>query len=298
MNILITGSNGFLGKIFVSILNKQNCKIETLNRSNSDYNFDLSNEVPLIDKKFDLVIHTAGRAHFKPNSNYEIDIIFRNNLYGTYNLLKSLTGAYIPKYFIFISSVSVYGLSKGTLIDESRPLLASDPYGKSKIEAEKLIINWCNKNNVKYTILRLPLIIGKAPKGNLYDMINAIKKGYYFNIGNGLAKKSMVLATDVGKILITIAPIGGIYNLTDGYHPTVKEFSLFISSKYKYTRIFSIPRILCYIIALIGELLGRKSIYNLKKFKQLTSTLTFDDSKACNTFNWRPNAVLNHIEEI
>ena len=37
---------------------------------------------------------------------------------------------------------------EGKNINENFPLLANDPYGKSKIEAEKLVSEWCNKQNV------------------------------------------------------------------------------------------------------------------------------------------------------
>jgi hypothetical protein len=41
--------------------------------------------------------------------------------------------------------------------------------------------------------LVLPLLVGENPRGNLGVMMRAIDKGYYFNIGGGKARKSMVL---------------------------------------------------------------------------------------------------------
>jgi nucleoside-diphosphate-sugar epimerase len=125
---------------------------------------------------------------------------FNVNVIGTSNFLESLSVS-IPKQFVFISSVSVYGLIEGENIDESHPLLALDPYGKSKIEAEKLVKEWCKERNVICTILRLPLVVGVNPPGNLGTMLRAIKNGYYFNIAGGNANKSMVLASDISKFL-------------------------------------------------------------------------------------------------
>lgn len=65
MNILITGSNGFLGKSFENLRNQFNCF--TLNRSNSDYNCNLGVDVPEFTTSFDLVIHAAGKAHIFSN---------------------------------------------------------------------------------------------------------------------------------------------------------------------------------------------------------------------------------------
>ena len=50
--------------------------------------------------------------------------------------MRGLEKSGVPKKFVFVSSVSVYGLDAGANINEEYPLLAKDAYGKSKIEAE------------------------------------------------------------------------------------------------------------------------------------------------------------------
>ena len=145
------------------------------------YQFDLSKNVPYFYDRFEIIIHCAGKAHLLPKTNQEIASFYSVNVLGTKNLLKGLTSK-LPKRFVFISSVSVYGLTQGENIPETHPLLAEDPYGKSKIEAEKIVENWCKENNVICTILRLPLLVGLNPPGNLGAMIRGIKKGYYFAI--------------------------------------------------------------------------------------------------------------------
>jgi nucleoside-diphosphate-sugar epimerase len=108
-------------------------------------------------------------------------------------------------------------------------LLARDPYGLSKIHAEKFVEDWCEKHNVICTIFRLPLVVGPNAPGNLGKMLMGIKKGYYFNIAGGKAQKSMVLATDVAQCVLKVYKIGGIYNLTVGHHPTFYKLSRTIS---------------------------------------------------------------------
>lgn len=67
-------------------------------------------------------------------------------------MLQGLEGSQTsPKAFIFISSVAVYGRENGINISEDAPLLAKDPYGLSKIQAEKLVLDWCVRNNVVHT---------------------------------------------------------------------------------------------------------------------------------------------------
>jgi nucleoside-diphosphate-sugar epimerase len=290
MKILLTGSSGFLGSKIKSILGQ--FEICTLARSNADVNIDL--EKGVTDLPFaDVIIHAAGKAHSVPGTLIQQQEFFDVNVTGTANLLIGLKNSAIPKSFIFISTVAVYGKETGCSINEEYPLLSKDPYGLSKIQAEKLVGDWCLENNVICTILRLPLIAGPNPPGNLGSMINGIKKGYYFNIAGGKAKKSMVLAEDVAKIIPVAASVGGIYNLTDGYHPRFSELSGVIAKQLTKNKPANIPAWLAKFMAKIGDLLGSKSPINSDKLKKITSDLTFDDSKARKLLGWNPTPVLN-----
>ncbi|OXA92195.1 NAD-dependent epimerase/dehydratase family protein [Flavobacterium hercynium] len=293
MNILLVGSNGFLGNIIKMELDKDN-DFTTLSRSGCNYNVSLENEVPNFIKSFDLVIHSAGKAHSVPKTEEDKKQFHDVNVTGTLNLLKGLEKSGLPKSFVFISSVSVYGREIGTSIDEDHPLQAKDPYGVSKIEAEKHVEEWCRSNNVVFTILRLPLLVGKDAPGNLGAMVKAINKGYYFNIGGGIAKKSMVLAKDVAVFISQVAPIGGVYNLTDGVHPNFKDLSFAISKSNKQQ--INLPFFVAKMFGKIGDILGDKAPINSKKVQKITSDLTFDDSKARKLLNWKPESVLSYLK--
>jgi nucleoside-diphosphate-sugar epimerase len=295
MKILITGSSGFLGSILKDSFNEFD--VLELNRSSGNYHYALENEIPSFKESFNLVIHSAGKAHRVPITEKEKQEFYDVNVKGTHNLLKALEKAYLSKQFVFISSVSVYGLVSGINVNEDYPLLAKDPYGLSKIAAENLVSNWCARNNVVCTILRLPLLVGLNAPGNLGAMVNAIEKGYYFNIGGGGAIKSMILAKDVARFIPLVAPIGGIYNLTDGIHPNFRELSTAISVKKNKKKPFNLPLRLAKILGFLGDLLGSRSPINSSKVNKITSTLTFDDSKARAIENWKPQSVLEYLKE-
>lgn len=200
--------------------------------------------------------------------------------------------SFLPKSFVYISSVSVYGLNNGMQINEDQLLLAQDAYGKSKIEAEIIVKEWCVKNNVKCTILRLPLVLGSNAPGNLGKMIHGIKKGYYFNISGGIAQKSMVLSSDIAKFILKAAEVGGTYNLTDGYNPNFKELSHLIAFQLNKKFVPNIPLFLAKLLAFVGDKIGPIFPINSNNLNKITSTLTFDDSKARKAFGWKPTAVL------
>jgi nucleoside-diphosphate-sugar epimerase len=290
MNILLTGANGFLGRIIKNHLSEND--LTTLGRISGDMKIDLSNSVPLFTKYFDLVIHAAGQAHLVPKNKADVKLFYNHNVEATANLLLGLEKVELPKYFVYISSVSVYGLESGLEISEESPLLAKDPYGKSKIDAEMLVKNWCDSNNISCTILRLPLIAGPNPPGNLGFMLKGLKKGYYFNIASGLSRKSIVLASDIAKFIIPAAEKGGTYNLTDGEHPSFKALSQYMAGELGKSFVPNIPYFVAYTMAKMGDLIGRKALFDSNKFKKIISSLTFSDKKARSSFGWNPTPVL------
>lgn len=290
-SVLITGTNGFLGKAIIKELS-DNYKLFCLSRSHGDYKVFLENEIPSFKQKFDILIHAAGKAHSVPKTELEKKQFHDVNVNGTKNLLQGLEKVGVPKQFVFISSVSVYGLECGIDIKEEHPLVAKDPYGLSKIRAEELVTEWCKKHNVVYTILRLPLLVGENPPGNLGAMIKGITRGYYFNIGGGKAKKSMVLADDVAEFIPIVANRGGVYNLTDVYHPSFFELSSAIAKKIRKSAPMNMPLSIAKAVGFMGDFLGSKAPLNSQKLKKITADLTFDDSKA-RSVGWQPRRVLD-----
>ncbi|SFF12670.1 Nucleoside-diphosphate-sugar epimerase [Pedobacter antarcticus] len=285
--ILLTGHSGFLG---TEIKKNLQAQIVTLGRGQADIQCDLSKSCPELPA-VDLVIHSAGKAHSVPKTAEEKQSFFDVNVKGTIHLLNALIHN-PPKSFVFISSVAVYGKDSGIDISENEPLAATEPYGSSKIEAEEIVKEWCDKNHVSCAILRLPLIAGPNPPGNLGAMIKGVAKGYYLNIAGGKARKSVVLAQDVALIIEKAGQIGGTYNLTDGYNPSFAELSENIAGQLGKSKPNNIPPFIANLMGRIGDLIGEKSPVNTNKIRKITSDLTFNDSKAREFLKWKPTQVL------
>ena len=294
-NILLTGSSGYLGREILSEFERLQTSSVRIDRKNdSDIICDLSKSIPdLSQYKFSKIVHAAGKAHIIPKTEAEKKDFFNINLTGTSNLIKGLEQSlHLPDCFIFISTVSVYGQDEGEMIDENTMLMANDAYGKSKIEAEKIIIEWCRKKNVKYFIFRLPLIAAPNAPGNLGAMVRGIETGKYLSIGKANAKKSIVLANDVAHLIVTINGESGIYNLTDGYHPTFKELENKIALSIRKKNPVSIPLFIAKLLGIAGDIIGQSFPVDSKKIKKIVSTLTFSDEKARKNLNWKPEQVL------
>ncbi|WP_199724343.1 NAD(P)-dependent oxidoreductase [Taibaiella sp. KBW10] len=289
--ILVTGANGFLGKYICAEIPQ--AQRYTLSRNNAMLNIDLRSPFDLPDLVFEHIIHTAGKAHMIPNTKEEEQAFFDTNVTGTAHLLAALEELpQKPKSFTFISSVAVYGCESGQNIKEDTPLAAESAYGKSKILAEKIIQDWCTKHKVICTILRLPLLVGHNAPGNLARMQQAIQRGTYFNIYKSDAHKSMVLASDVAQVLSGLSALGGIYNLTDGIHPSFKALSEAIALQSGKRLPLTIPRFLAKSTSIMGNFIPWIPL-NTNTLKKITTDLTYNDDKARQTGLWNPHPVLD-----
>ena len=284
---LLTGGTGFLGGAFRACLSSK--KIDTIGRSTDNtIRCDIAVDKPSIENDYEVVIHNAGKAHSIPKTEEEIKSFFNVNYRGTVNLCEALEGK-LPRCFIFISTVAVYGLDRGEMISEQSELLGTTPYSQSKIQAEEYLQRWASDKEVKLIILRLPLIAGKQPPGNLGAMIKGISKGYYFGIAGSKAKKSIVMASDIASLVgqFTEETPAGIYNLTDGRHPSFKELELLISRQLNKKTPMSLPYWVAILLGKIGDIFSFFPINSLTVAK-ITSSLTFDDTKARKALNWKP----------
>lgn len=296
-SVILTGSNGFLGNIIFNRFSLYNPI--RVGRKRSDITADLSKDIPDLKSinKIDCVIHAAGKAHMVPHKTEEKEMFWKVNLEGTKNLCKGLEDSRsLPIDFVFISSVSVYGLEEGDNIDEDHPLNGDSDYARSKIEAEQWLANWTRKHAIRLLILRLPLVAGPRPPGNLGAMIEGIKNGRYFRIGDGKAKKSIVLATDVAEVISTSRGKEGIYNLTDGYHPSFYELEEVIATQLGKKSPLSIPLPIARFAAKVGDIFGDKFPLNSSRILKMTNSLTFSDEKARKNLGWNPHKVVDEFK--
>ena len=154
MNILVTGSKGFIGKNLVRYL-----------RSNSEYNIfefsrkDLLEDLEKIISKIDIVFHLAGLNKKTNNEDFEKA---NNNL--TKKLCKILEKNINTKIY-YASSTQAE---------------RNNEYGRSKKECEEIILDLNNFNKNQIAILRLPGIFGMGCRPNY----NSVVATFCFNVLN------------------------------------------------------------------------------------------------------------------
>jgi nucleoside-diphosphate-sugar epimerase len=293
--MLFTGASGFLGiNIYPFLAERYN--IHTLGLSeNDDFKVNLALTIPDLQYN-EIVLHAAGKAHSVPKTKSEIIDFYDVNYKGTKNLCLALEKCGVPKSFIFISTVAIYGQDFGENINEDHPQSGKSPYALSKIQAEEFLMGWSKKNNVILGILRPSLIAGPRPPGNLGSMIAGINKNRYFGIAGSKTRKSIVMAEDIGQLIPILAQKGGIYNVCDNSHPSFKELEQLISTQLNKRMPVSIPFWIAKIFAHIGDYLGDKAPINSIILNKLTQNLTFDNQKIKRELDWTPTDVIKNFK--
>ena len=295
MTLLFTGASGFLGNNIIHLLNGTYNIISVGLSPQDTYLVDIATDIPTFTDAFDVVFHAAGKAHSVPKTEAEKRLFFDVNLQGTKNLCTALERSGIPKAFIFISTVAVYGCDSGENITEEHPLNGTTPYALSKIKAEKYLEGWCVMHNVKLSILRPSLIAGPNPPGNLGAMIRGIRNGKYLSIAGGKARKSVLMVQDIANLLPMLIEKGGIYNVCDSYQPSFRELEMVIYKQLNKKLPLSIPYWFAKSMAIFGDCFGEKAPINSLKLRKITHSLTFSNEKAMRELGWKPMNVLKNF---
>ncbi len=284
MNCFLTGSSGFLGKQVLSHFVKEGYEIISPNRE------EIKTKLEGIGS-IDLLIHAAGKAHSTQSTKEEIKAFFEVNFELTKKITETIDQNEIElNTFVFISTVAVYGLEEGVDINEEAPLNGNSPYAQSKRMAEEHLQKWAKESGVNLIILRLPLIFGENAPGNLGAMERAVKGRYYFQIGKGEAKRSMVHAKQLAEFLPTLMGKSGIYHLTDGIHNSYNEVAIHFAKKHK-RRITNVPLLPFRIVAKLGDVIPKFPLTSYRIAK-LCQSLTFSDQKARRELGWDGTNVL------
>jgi nucleoside-diphosphate-sugar epimerase len=236
-------------------------------------------------KQLEFFIHCAGKAHSINKSIEEEQGFFDSNVELTKRLTTIISENSIRvDTFVFISSVAVYGVEEGWDIDEKFPLRGQTAYARSKILAELQLTDWAKINGVNLVILRLPLIFGENAPGNLGAMERAIKGRYYFQIGKGNARRSMVHVKQLAEFLPTLTGKSGVYHLTDGKHNSYNEVAKHFAKKHN-RRIINVPYMPIMLLAKLGNVIPKFPL-NSYRLAKLNQTLTFNDERARKELGW------------
>ena len=172
MNILVCGSNGFVGKNLVANLyNIKNGTNRTRNiKIDNIYEYDKDSTIEQLErycKDCDFVFNLAGVN--RPKDDKE----FMEGNFGFASTLLEMLKKHNNKCPVMLSS-SIQASLQGRY--------ANSEYGKSKLAGEELFFNYANENNVKVLVYRFPNLFGKWCRPNYNSAVATFSN----NIANDL----------------------------------------------------------------------------------------------------------------
>ena len=228
--ILITGSEGFVGKNLIRYLKNYSFQIiETKDKS-----FDLKiNESWKQIEKCDYLIHLAGKS-FVPKSWEEPARFIENNILLITNALEYCR---VNKTKLIFLSSYLYGNCKKIPIKENAPIEATNPYALSKLLSEKLCYFYKNNFQVNNIILRVFNLYGPGqPKEYLLSKItNQVKYENIIKVDDLSPMRDYVYIDDLCSAIVKAINYKGnehIFNIGSGKSYSVKEVIDFIQNIY------------------------------------------------------------------
>ncbi|PLT32602.1 UDP-glucose 4-epimerase GalE [Bacillus sp. V5-8f] len=220
MTILVTGGAGYIGSHaaleliesgydIVVLDNLSNSNIESIKRvkelTGKDfpfYHIDLLDREGLEDLfnkyNFNAVMHFAGLKAVGESVSIPLKY-YHHNLTGTINLCEVMEKHDVKK-LVFSSSATVYGNPDRVPIDESFPLSATNPYGRTKLMIEEILRDLhVSDSSWRIALLRYFNPIGAHESGRIGENPNGIPNNlmpYITQVAVGKRERLSVFGND------------------------------------------------------------------------------------------------------
>lgn len=261
MNILITGSTGFVGSNFTNKWSNVHTLYGLDIRESNEYgivrtySWDELQDIP----KTDAIVHLAGKAHDTKNESLAQDY-FEINVGLTKRIFEHFLQS-DAKTFVFFSSVkAAKDSTEGKVLKEDVVPEPVGPYGESKIKAEEYLLSklpQVESMNKKLFIVRPCMIHGPGNKGNLNLLYNVVSKGVPWPLGSYENRRSFCsidnIAYVVEQLIVKENIENGIYHVCDDEALSTNELiALIAQSVNKSPRIWKLPKPLINSLATVG----------------------------------------------
>lgn len=232
--ILVTGSNGFVGRALCERLGRDGLAVRgavrggaragQVNVGNLDGNTDWEAALDGCDT----VLHCAARVHVMADAEIDPLRAYREvNVEATVHLARRAL-AHGLRRFVFVSSVKVNGE-----ITHEQPFRAddvpapADPYGVSKLEAEQALLALGRETGLEIVIVRPPLVYGPGVKANFLNLVRLVQRGIPLPFGSLRNRRSMVALDNLVDLLVLCtrhpAAAGRVWMVSDGADLTIGE---------------------------------------------------------------------------
>lgn len=286
-NILVTGSDGFIGKELArldSTFRKVTRRVKKHYDINEIYlsSIDGDTDWTVALEGIDVVIHLASVAHGK---GVDTSLYQSVNVDGTLRLAEEAVKANV-KRLVFVSSIGVNGCNTydKPFSPESSPNPSND-YSYSKYQAEIGLKCIANKTGLEVVIVRPTLVYGPKAPGNFGLLTKLVHHTPVLPFGSTSNRRDFISVENLSDLLITCAhhinAAGHTFIASEGETVSTKEFTNAIAFGLG-KRLYQLP-VPVSIMRVLGMLLGRSNM-----IEQLYGNLEVDSSSLRCVLGWSP----------
>jgi nucleoside-diphosphate-sugar epimerase len=237
--VLVTGATGLVGSNLCKLLVEKGYKVKALVREKSDKSFldtlkidyayaDLRNIEKLKEglKGVEKVFHCAAQVGVLETFDHDHA---STNIQGTRNLLEASVFNHVKK-FIYVSTLGVLGILKDHYNDkEDSPYIkVGNPYYDTKIDAERLVLNYYNDKNLPVVVLRPGFIYGPRDRNGLPYLMPYLLRRQLVYVGTGNNDIALTGVKNLVNAMVLAAEKeeaeGQVYNITDDQGITANQF--------------------------------------------------------------------------
>jgi len=236
MNVLCTGSKGFIGSETCKLLTEKGHRVKGYDLLDGNDVLDkLTLEQAVVTFKPNAIVHLAAQVFLTPSlTDPQGDA--ETNILGTLNVLEAAR-----KYdarVIAASSGAVYGSNDRSSIRETHEPEPMSPYGVSKFSSERYVLLWNDLYGMNNVVFRFSSVYGAGRKKTSVNLIvdKAIKQASYETgktefeevvvTGDGSQTRDFTHVSDVAEA-ISMAVDGkfpkGVYNIGTGTSTSINQ---------------------------------------------------------------------------
>ncbi|MEG3692856.1 NAD-dependent epimerase/dehydratase family protein [Vibrio coralliirubri] len=287
MNMLLTGSTGFVG----SYLASEYCVYKHVVRRGESHNLRSVYTVESIDSTegwdlafegVDVVVHLAGLAH---STKFSIEDYQEINTNGTLRLARKASEAGV-KRLVFVSSIGVNGTATSSkpfeYVDEPCP---HNSYSQSKFDAEVGLKKIAAETGLEVVIVRPALVYGPGAPGNFGALTRLVSKLPVLPFGLADNRRDFIALQNLADLLVTCAShpnaSGHTFLASDLETVSIKEFTSAIGEGLG-VKIVQLP-IPVSLMRFVGKVTGKSAM-----IEQLYGDLQVDSSNIKEVLGWTP----------
>jgi len=245
---------------------------------------------------FDYLIHCAALVH-KNSPDLSFNNFMKINFEGTKNIFDSVVKNKNISGFgraIFFSTIEVYGgEERDEIISEDDECNPISFYGKSKLAAERYLLNLCKDYKLPIIILRLSPVYSKDFLRNVKRRVLVGKEMFFYRVGDGKQKISLCSRNNVidavERCIESEVSFGEVFNIADNqvysFNDLLNYFRKLIGNRIT----IKIPECIVHLgIKLLSLIFSGRKERLLSIYYKLTKDNIYSIEKAKKYFGYNP----------